>query len=127
MACPYFEPRQRLEDPASPFPPPLGDHYSGRCVAHEPFEPDSETVRDLCNYGYVRGRCARFPGGDAADAVRFAIGSDDETIVVIRYAIERDHYPLDQGEVSLRRTARKADSVLLRQAQAYLKSYLRRL
>ena len=96
-------------------------------MAREPFQPDSETVRDLCNYGYARGRCARFPGGDSADAVRFAIGSDDQTLVVIRYAIERDHYPLDQGELSLRRAPPIAGSVLLRQAHAYLQSYLRRL
>ncbi|MFN0171813.1 MAG: hypothetical protein ACKV22_35825 [Bryobacteraceae bacterium] len=127
MACPYFEPRHRLEDETSPIPPPLGDYYGGRCVAGDPFEPGPETVRDLCNYGYVRGRCARFPGGDAADAVRFTIGSDDETVVVIRYAIERDHYPLDHGELSFRHAAQPRDSVLLRQAQAYLESYLRRL
>jgi hypothetical protein len=126
MACPYFEPRQRLEDPASPIPPPLGDYYGGRCVAGESFEPDPETARDLCNYGYARGRCPRFPGGDGADAVRFTIGSDDETIVVIRYATERDHYPLECGELSLGRAAQACDSILLRQAQAYLESYLRR-
>jgi hypothetical protein len=45
----------------------------------------------------------------------------------IRYVRERDHHPYDDGILVLQETApAPADSLLERQARAFLNSYLRR-
>jgi len=102
-----------LAQPAEPVPP------SGDCLT-------------LCNFGYARGICPRFPADTAADAVRFAIASGDRQSVQIRYAVERGHHPLDHGEVEYGFAEDRFQPPLqatpfAAQARAYAASYLRRL
>src|SRR5262245_65021903 len=101
MACPFFEPLQ----PHSPRPDPatamlpLGDLWHGACHADpgHPTPAEDSPRQPLCNLGYARISCPRFPGGDCADAVRFMIASDSADGIRVRYSIERDHHPVTNG------------------------------
>jgi len=112
---------------------PLGGHWSGICraVPEPASQPDAATVRALCNFGYARGICDRFPEGDGPDAVRFTIASDDGATLRLYYVVERNHHPFAHGPLAYSRTlaafaGHPADQALRSQAQAYVESYLRR-
>jgi hypothetical protein len=72
-------------------------------------------LRDLCNTGYARGRCDRFPAGAFADAVRFSRTADGRLI----YILEKDHAPVEHGEMDAARDPREP---LASQARAFLAS-----
>ena len=97
MACPFFKPVRRLDaggwDPAPRLP--LGDPWAGECTAGCAEQPAESTQREVCNSGYARGRCEHFPSEMEADAVRFSMGADGRLI----YIIEKDHAPLEHGEI----------------------------
>ena len=79
MACPYFYPVARFEASSWAVPPrlPLGDAYTGECRAPgAPSAPDENRMREICNVGYGRGCCDRFPESANADGVRFHVASD---------------------------------------------------
>src|ERR1700739_4113782 len=57
--------------------------------------PAESTQREVCNCGYARGRCEHFPAGMEADAVRFSMGPGERLI----YIFEKDHAPLEYGEI----------------------------
>ena len=129
MACPFFMPSERLDDgPWSHAPRlPLGDPYRGVCFsrpAEGPFEPSEGAQRDLCNCGYARGVCDRFPGGESADAVRFSVTSCQGGCVDLVYVFERNHTPQRHGLIQFPETG---TGLLARQADAFVKSYLRRI
>jgi len=110
---------------------PLGGFWDGVCHARgsgDPWRPDEDTVLPLCNLGYARGYCDRFPQEDGPDAVRFAILGDDGSSIRLRYTAERDHYPHAHGALELSRplAGPPIGELLARQAQAYVNSYLRR-
>ncbi len=112
---------------------PLGDVWMGVCraVADVPWEPPEAMLRQLCNLGYARGNCARFPDDGGPDAVRFTISRDDRASVRIYYVLERDHLPFAHGPLVFSRTGAAFVSpppgeLLRGQAQAYVESYLRR-
>lgn len=96
MACPCFEPRDKLPWSAWPgrYRPPLGRPYAGVCRSQPDteFEPDRETLVSACNRGYARDTCNRVPP-DAPDAVRYSLAESD----AVRWAIEREHMPVDCG------------------------------
>ena len=132
MPCPYFIPSAQLVWPNAP-KLPLGDAYTGRCQADaaRPVEPGLAVLRDLCNLGYARGRCERFPQGDGPDAVRFAVAQHNGGVIRIQWVREKDHHPLDHGPLDYSMADRSftgshPNSAILRQAEAYLASYLRR-
>ena len=133
MACPYFRPAERIDAAGWMSPPllPLGDPYSGECIAQSGFprNPDWPALRDWCNMGYARGRCPWIPGG-GPDAVRFTICADHGDRIRLRYAVEREHEPVAHGEweysLGTRSLSPVAEPLLARQAEAYLASYLRR-
>jgi hypothetical protein len=124
MSCPYFDPVAPLHRDAGPENAmlPLGEVWEGICraVPGQPHQPDRTMLQPLCNLGYARGTCARFPGGDAPDAVRFTVSGDDGATVRLYYVIERDHHPFAHGPVE------NPSGLLERQADAYLQSYRRR-
>ena len=78
---------------------PLGGTYRGVCRAQpaDAFEPPESAQRDLCNCGYARGRCDRFPEDGAADAVRFSVTGDRDGRVKLVYIFEKDHAPAGHG------------------------------
>ena len=53
---------------------PLGRAYLGRCHAAGPAQepPSGEAQIKLCNHGYARGLCERFPKDHDVDANRFS-------------------------------------------------------
>lgn len=79
--------------------------------------------------GYARGQCPSFPAAaETADAVRFGIVRREAGIATIRYVLERNHLPFQDGTVELPESpdGAREDSLLTRQARAFLASYLRR-
>jgi hypothetical protein len=133
VSCPYFRPVERLEDGAWLRPPrvPLGDPCKGLCEAIAPsVEPTLEELRSLCNNGYARGRCPRFPQNAEGDAVRFSVASDAPDEVQIVYVLERDYGPIDHGRLVYRPSGgfveAPVNGLLLAQAGRFIESYLRR-
>lgn len=135
MACPYFYPIERFSEQAWPKPPrlPLGDPYIGLCCVDplREYRPDEETLRELCNRGYPRNRCPRFPAGDGPEMVRFSVTGDHEGLLRIYYVTESNGSPMEHGEIEYEVQTRRfranlAGGMLERQAQAYAESYLRR-
>lgn len=137
MACPFFVPLRRLDEgpDSGPWlnPPrlPLGEAYRGTCLAQpgEPFEPPESAQRELCNCGYARGRCNRFPAGSRDDAVRFSVRIDMAGIVEVVYVFEKNHSPAEHGAFQYQiREARMiglpSNLGLEQQARAFLESYL---
>ena|ERR1044071_8452017 len=135
MPCPYFQPHE----PGSPGGAsrssmlPLGDFWSGQCraVPATVFQPDHATQYRLCNLGYARESCDRFPGGDAPDAVRFNVSNDDGDPIRIAWVIERGHLPFSHGLLAYSLESGGflqpvPDEHLERQALAYVSSYRRR-
>jgi hypothetical protein len=102
------------------------------CLAQpgDPVEP-GDAFLPLCNLGYARGTCPRFPASTAADAVRFAIARDDGHVLEIHFVLERGHHPSDHGQIVFRfeedvfQPALPA-TAFASQARAYAASYLRR-
>ena len=135
MPCPFFAPFRRLEITGWVRPPrfPLGDPFGGACHAQpgDVLEPPEAQQRELCNCGYARTRCDRFPGGSAADAVRFSVTGDSPARLLVVYVFEKDHAPVEHG--TLQYTVADAhlegpliSEVLAQQARAFVESYLRR-
>ena len=135
MACPYFfpvEPRTAGSNPQHAMLP-LGASWTGSCqaVPDASWQPDDTTLRSLCNLGYARGNCSRFPCDDGPDAVRFTISRDDGRSLRIYYVVERDHHPFAHGPLDYSLAGQRfADpppgETMGRQARAYVESYLRR-
>ena len=133
MACPFFAPADRLSDDLWILPPrlPLNGAHRGVCHAGpEPFEPPEKSQRELCNCGYARGRCERFPASTPADAVRFSILEKRDGIVQLVYIRERDYSPIEHGriEYSIDGSELRGEVplILAAQARAFLTAYLLR-
>ncbi|MGA3096811.1 MAG: hypothetical protein ABSF25_10190 [Bryobacteraceae bacterium] len=129
MCCPYFDPTQPRGAGGSAMLP-LGGEWAGLCRA-EPAAPVQPDDAGLCNLGYARGACPRFPNGEGPDAVRFTVQAVEETGLRLYYVVERDHHPFAHGplEFSLASGALMNPphgQWLGRQALAYVRSYLRR-
>ncbi len=112
---------------------PLGDAWSGLCHADpdNPWQPGAETLYPLCNIGYARACCPRFPAGDGPDSIRFSVSAAQGALLQLYYVVERDHLPLAHG--ALEYTTREAGfrpepplPAVARLAGAYVSSYLRR-
>lgn len=124
MPCPYFLPKEALKETGWAVPPraPLGVLCSGECHAEAtPQLGDHE----LCNFGYARGVCGRFPGDAPVDAVRFAITSRDAEVVHIRYLLERACAPQGHGTLSYsiaedRLLGAEESPILAAQARAFV-------
>ena len=136
MACPYFVPARRLEFTGWARPPrlPLGDPWAGTCHARadETFEPLESQQREVCNCGYARGRCDRFPADAAADAVRFSMREDAGDRLRVVFVLEKEHAPVEHGvlEYTIEGARVSGDPVsgaLDPQARAFVESYLRRM
>ncbi len=119
MACPFFLPIARLATDEWVHAPrlPLGDPFRGEChVSPEPFEPSEADQRELCNCGYARGRCARFPE-DAPDAIRFSMTMEGKIV----WIFERDHAPAEFGFAG-----ELKNDIVAAQLRAFVESYRRK-
>lgn len=132
MACPHFMPVARFQEGFWIVPPrlPLNDTFRGVCRASsEEFEPPERSQRELCNCGYARGRCERFPN-ESADAVRFSVTAEKDGVLRVVWVMEHDHSPGDHGvlEYSIAESRVLGDigEVLLAQLRAFLQNYLNR-
>lgn len=99
MACPYFVPLEPLDDARWIQPPrlPLGAACRGSCAAPGAAGGIPEnTLEEICNWGYARDRCARFPAEEAVDALRLSLLRDGRLV----WIEEADHRPLRHGEWS---------------------------
>lgn len=133
MSCPHFCPvePQAASGPAEAMLP-LGDLWAGVCCA-APKAPRTvdAALWPLCNLGYARGRCPRFPESGEPDAVRFSLRSVETDLILIRYAIERNHHPYEDGLLAYSisqagLTGADVNETLQSQAEAYARSFLRR-
>jgi hypothetical protein len=135
MACPYFEPLEpnrgvsRAEDSMLP----LGGCWTGVCRSDPgaPFRPSAQTLRALCNLGYARQSCTRFPAGAEGDAVRFTVAADYGLgLIRLYHVVERDHLPLCHGALVYSAPAGSIDGAsspaVASLALAYVRSYLHR-
>jgi hypothetical protein len=113
---------------------PLGDSWDGACLADplSPAAPEPAARHSLCNLGYARHSCPRFPSTEAAavDAVRFSLARDSGPSLHLRWSLELDHLPHAHGaldySLSSGAFSPPPDALLLRHARAYVASYLRR-
>jgi hypothetical protein len=135
MACPYFYPSAPQAAGAGSRNAllPLGDAWDGACHANpgHPWQPDPGIARPLCNLGYARGRCDRFPCDAGPDAARFTISADTGAFLRLYYVLERDHHPFAHGPLEYALdtgcfSRSPATQSLDLQARAYIASYLRR-
>ena len=135
MACPFFLPQGELETGPWDHTPrlPLGGAFSGVCHAQpgEAYQPPYRHQEELCNCGYARGLCERFPENEAADAVRFSVTREGPKRLRLVYILEKEHAPVEFGELeySVQRKAlltSPSNAIIARQAQAFIGKYLDR-
>ena len=99
LACPYFVPREVLNDGSWPHPArlPLGAGWTGACGAMSTETvPAEDHVRQFCNLGYAAG-CPRLPAERDWDAVRFSVAAASEKEIMLHYACELNHAPVEHG------------------------------
>jgi len=80
--------------------------------------------------GYARNKCGRFPEASGPDAVRFTVVRDAGRMVVVSFAVEKNHLPYAQGVLEYSReehsfSASHPNRLIEQQARAYLAGYLR--
>lgn len=99
MACPYFVPGEPLGEERWLQPPrtPLGGLHRGACAADPAAEIPDLTLEEVCNWGYARGRCPRFPADQPVDALRLTQLKEDSGIRLV-WIEEADHRPLEHGD-----------------------------
>ena len=130
MACPYFVPREILNDGSWPHPSrlPLGAGWRGDCcAAQHAFSPSEDQVREFCNLGYATA-CPHLPLERDWDAVRFAVARANEEQVILSYSCERGHAPVEHGTMTFDLSRGQwihghDDDRVRRLAAAFLESY----
>lgn len=102
MACPYFIPREILNDGSwlHPLRLPLGAGWSGDCCATgQEMAGDPTHNRNFCNLGYAAA-CPHLPQHRDWDAVRFSVASSGEGQITVLYACELKHAPVAHGTLT---------------------------
>jgi len=127
VACPFFMPKERFTaDWPFPHRLPLAAGWAGECTApgHEGVRPSDQELRSGCNLGYAK-TCWRLPAERHADAVRFALGQENDGILRVLFACEREHLPASHGELLYDTSGESwlqahEDSRVQRMAECYL-------
>ena len=102
LACPFFVPREIVNDGSWPHPArlPLGAGWSGTCCAGQDAERalvvQPPHIRDLCNLGYATG-CPNLPASRDWDAVRFSVAGSSPEQITLCYVCELGHAPVESG------------------------------
>jgi len=133
VACPYFFPTEKSTNILWSFPQrlPLGAGFCGNCTAGPVHStPEDAELKDLCNLGYAR-QCRRIPAGRQLDSVRFAIAKDGGDRVLLHYSCEREHAPMEHGQLQYDCVSRTwpvphRDPNIQRQAECFVSTYLER-
>jgi hypothetical protein len=113
---------------------PLGDPCRGHCTTglDTAAQPCLDEIRKLCNLGYARGRCPRFPAAyDGADAIRFSITRHEGDAVGLVCIFEKDYSPGRYSAMiydtrAARFTTPMESPCLEAQARKFVDSYLNR-
>ncbi len=91
MACPFFEPRTKVErDNRARLP--LLFEFDGICHAGEPEIAPEHRFR-LCNHGNVKGLCGHFPSEHPVSAIRFTVSAESENSLAVLLIEECDYWP----------------------------------
>jgi hypothetical protein len=130
LACPYFVPREILNDGSWPHPSrlPLGAGWSGTCCASDlPIVPTDQHLHEFCNLGYAAA-CPHLPARREWDAVRFSVASEGRDLVAFHYICEFHHAPVEHGKLffDVNREAwtnLHSDARVQRLADCYLQTY----
>ena len=134
MACPFFYPGEKLNDHGFIVTPrlPLGEARAGECrSASLPYWPDPTMLMKACNLGHGRHYCERFPTSAKADAVRFHVRESTESLIRVQCILENECRPAGHCAIEYSKSDGKflrehEDSVVQRQVEAFLDSYLAR-
>ena len=133
MACPFFEPRTIARFPQKVGARlPLLDEYEGLCLAMaEAFQPPDELRFRVCNHGYGRGSCPRFPTTESRSCARFDVRGASAEALELLLVEEQDHAPVRwQAHRYYFETERLepdlGDRCIRAQALAFCRSYTRR-
>jgi hypothetical protein len=130
LACPYFVPREILNDGSWQHPSrlPLGAGWNGDCCASgSVVSPQDSEIREFCNLGYAT-HCPHLPPQRDWDAIRFAVARTGDEQIILSYSCELNHAPREHGTMTfdLNREAWQnthADARVRRLADSYLQSY----
>jgi len=130
LACPYFIPREILNDGswAHPSRLPLAAGWSGACgAAGEEVTPGEAHIREFCNLGYAAD-CPHLPRWRDWDAVRFSVAGSNEEQITLHYACESNHAPAAHGTLTYDVASaswrdRPADGRIERLASSYVLAY----
>lgn len=102
LACPFFVPREVLNDGSWPHPSrlPLGAGWTGSCRATGQELPASDAhIREFCNLGYATA-CEYLPQRRDWDAIRFSVVRASLEQVTLCFVCELEHAPIEHGELT---------------------------
>ena len=130
MACPYFVPREILNDGSWPHPSrlPLGAGWTGECCGSGMnIAPLDSQIREFCNLGYATS-CPHLPQTRDWDAVRFAVARVCGEQVTLSYVCELGHAPVEHGTLTYDLSGERwlkahTDARVRRLADSYVRSY----
>lgn len=130
MACPYFVPREILNDGSWLHPSrlPLGAGWRGGCCASGlEFVPTDAAIREFCNLGNATA-CPHLPVNRDWDAIRFAVARTSVEQITLWYVCESAHAPAEHGKLTFDRIHERwlnphADPRVQRLAACYLGTY----
>ena len=130
LACPFFVPREILNDGSWPHPSrlPLGAGWTGNCRASGRELAASDThLREFCNLGYATA-CPHLPQLRDWDAIRFSVARAGREQVTIWFVCELGHAPMEHGELTFDLASEawlnpQPDPRVLRLANCYLQTY----
>ena len=130
MACPFFVPREIVNDGSWPHPSrlPLGAGWKGNCRASgQELAAADLHVRDFCNLGYATA-CPHLPWPRDWDAIRFSVAHLSREQVSIYFVCELAHAPIEYGKLAFDLVNEAwlnphPDPRVLRLATCYLQAY----
>jgi hypothetical protein len=102
LACPYFVPREIVNDGSWPHPSrlPLGAGWTGNCRASGQELVTSDIhVKEFCNLGYAKA-CPHLPQGRDWDAIRFSVARTSRDQIMICFTCELAHAPIEHGNLT---------------------------
>jgi hypothetical protein len=101
LACPFFVPREILNDGSWPHPSrlPLGAGWTGTCRASGEEQAVADIhIREFCNLGYATA-CPHLPQERDWDAIRFSISRVSTEQITICFTCESAHAPIEYGKL----------------------------